>query len=322
MPELSPPAFADVLAARRVIAPHILRTPIRRYPGLCELLDADVWVKHENFQVMGSFKPRGGLNLVGSSSEDERRRGFITASSGNHGQSICYAAKTFGSKAVVVVPENANPVKVAAMEATGAQVIKHGAYFDHSNDHAIALSEETGMRYVHAVNEPQLYAGVATYSLEIHEDLGEIDFIIVPVGGGSGASGACIVTQAVSPSTKVIGVQAAAAPAVHDSWVSGKLEKRKMQTAAEGLATGSAYELAVKTLRAGLHSFELVSEEQILDGIELFLRHTRSLVEHASATTVAAAMNMREALRGRRVVLVATGANITAEQLAGVLRRR
>jgi threonine dehydratase len=270
---------------------------------------------------MGSFKPRGGMNLVGVSTAEERKRGFITASSGNHGQSICVAAKTFGSHATVVVPENINPVKLEAMESLGAKVIKHGPYFDVSNKHAIALSKETGMRYVHAVNEPLLIAGVGTYSLEIHEDLGQVDYILVPVGGGSGASGACIVSASVSPGTKVIGVQAAAAPAVYESWRSGNLEQRKMETAAEGLATGQAYELTVGILRKYLHDFILVSEEAILRGIELFLRHTRSLVEHAGATTVAAAAQIKEKLRGKRVVLIATGANLTLEQLRGVIAR-
>ena len=319
MSQLQPPEISDVLAARRVISPHVLRTPLRRYPGLCSLLDADVWVKHENFQVMGSFKPRGGMNLIGVSSADERERGFITASSGNHGQSICVAAKTFGSRATVVVPENVNPVKQAAMESLGAKVIKHGAYFDISNEHAIALAEETGMRYVHAVNEPLLIAGVGTYTLEIHEDLGEVDYIIVPVGGGSGVSGACVVSSAVSPGTKVVGVQAAAAPAVYEAWRTGQLGKHKMETAAEGLATGQAYALPVGILRKHLHNFVLVSEESILRGIELFLRHTRSLVEHAGATTVAAALEMKEDLKGKRVVLVATGANLTVEQLRRVI---
>ena len=116
MTNLKEPTIRDVYAARRVISPYILRTPLRRYPGLCDLLDADVWVKHENMQVMGSFKPRGGLNWIGGSSQEERERGFVSASSGNHGQSIAFAAKTFGSTATIVVPENANPVKVAAME--------------------------------------------------------------------------------------------------------------------------------------------------------------------------------------------------------------
>jgi threonine dehydratase len=319
MTELAEPTIRDVYAARRVISPYILRTPLRRYPGLCELLDADVWVKHENMQVMGSFKPRGGLNLIGGSSPEQLKRGFITASSGNHGQSIAFAAKTFGSHATIVVPENGNPVKVSAMEGIGAKVIKYGAYYDICSKHADSLAEETGMELVHAINDPRLYAGVGTYALEIHEDLDSIDHIIVPVGGGSGASGTSIVTDALSPGTQVIGVQTAQAPAVHDAWRSGNLEDRPMKTRAEGLATGSAHAFPVKILRRLLSRFELVSEEGMERAVELFLHHTRTLVEHSAASTLATAIDMKKDLKGKRVVLIASGANITVEQLAGII---
>ena len=152
MAQLRRPTIRDVYAAQRTIAPYIHRTPLRRYPGLCDLLEADVWVKHENMQVMGSFKPRGGLNLIGQSTVEERAQGFVAASSGNHGQSVAFAAKTFGATATIVVPENANPVKVSAMEGIGATVIKHGAYYDFSAEHAISLAEERGMKYIHAIN--------------------------------------------------------------------------------------------------------------------------------------------------------------------------
>ncbi len=321
MATLNEPTINDVFAARRVISPHIVRTPLRRYPGLSELLDADVWVKHENMQIMGSFKPRGGLNLIGGSSSADRAAGFVAASSGNHGQSIAIAAKTFGSKATVVVPENGNPVKIAAMEGIGAEVIKHGAYYDICAEYAMKLAEDTGRRYVHAINEPVLYAGVGTYTLEIHEDLDDIDHIIVPVGGGSGACSTCIVNDALSPETQVIGVQAANARALHDAWQSGSLEDRPMETRAEGLATGSAQRFPVDILRKRLTRFELVSDEAMEEAIVLFLRHTRSLVEHAGASTLAAALKIKNELRGKRVVLIASGANVTVEQLSGILCR-
>jgi len=317
--ELTPPSIRDVYAARRRIAPHIDRTPLRRYPGLCELLDADVWVKHENFQTLGSFKPRGGLNLVGSASDEERRRGYVTASTGNHGQSVSNAARTYGSAATVVVPEGANPVKVDAMEALGARVVHHGTVFDQSLLHAQELAEETGARFVHSVNEPLIVAGVGTYALEIHEDLDAIDHIVVPVGGGSGAAGTCIVSDVLSPGTTVVGVQAEAAPAAHHAWKTGRLEDQKMETAAEGLATSRAYELGVRILREKLPRFVLVEDEEMREGIRLLIRHTRSLVEMAGASSLAAALRMKDELRGRRVVLVATGVNITVEQLRDVL---
>ncbi|MDX1567250.1 MAG: pyridoxal-phosphate dependent enzyme [Longimicrobiales bacterium] len=313
------PSIEDVYAARRRIAPHIHRTPLRRHPGLCELLDADVWVKHENFQILGSFKPRGGLNLVGSASEEERERGYVTASTGNHGQSVSNAARTFGARATVFVPEGANPVKVEAMEALGARVVPHGRVFDESLDRAREIAEETGARFVHSVNEPLIVAGVGTYALEIHEDLGSVDHIFVPVGGGSGASGVCIVSDALSPGTKVVAVQAEAAPAAHHAWKTGRLETQRMETTAEGLATSRAYDLAIRILREKLQDFVLVDDEEMVRAGRLFIRHTRSLVELAAASTLAAAIRMKERLQGRRVVLVASGANVTLGQLRRVL---
>ena len=162
---LKEPDFQDVLDARRVIQPHIHRTPLRRYPALCDLIGADVWVKHENFQVAGSFKVRGGLNLVARTTEAERARGFISASTGNHGQSVAFAARTHGSKATIVVPEGANPLKVAAMRALGARVLHHGPVFDVAREHAERMAIEEELRYVHPANEPHLIAGVATYTL-------------------------------------------------------------------------------------------------------------------------------------------------------------
>ncbi|MFP3948146.1 MAG: threonine/serine dehydratase [Longimicrobiales bacterium] len=319
MTALPRPSITDVYAARRRIAPHVHRTPIRRHVGLGEILDADVWVKHENFQVLGSFKPRGGLNLVGCAPEEERERGYVTASTGNHGQSVSSAAQAFGSRATVFVPEGANPLKVEAMESLGARVVHHGTVFDESLVRAREVAEETGARFVHSVNEPLIVAGVGTYALEIHEDLDSIDYIVVPVGGGSGASGTCIVSEALSPRTKVVGVQAEAAPAAHHAWRTGRLDAQRMDTAADGLATSRAYDLAVRILRDKLHDFVLVDEAEMVRAAELFVRHTRSLVELAAASSLAAAIRIKEELEGARVVLVATGANITMERLRSVL---
>ena len=321
MPELREPGMADVLDARRLISQHVHRTPLRHYPVLSELIGAEVWVKHENFQVLGSFKVRGGLNLVGRTSPDERRRGFITASSGNHGQSIAHASRTFGAACTVVVPENANPVKVRANQSLGAKVIHHGTHFDRSREHAERLAAEEGLYYVHAANETKLIAGVATYSLEVHEDLGGIDYIIVPVGAGSGACGACIVSDAVSPGTRVVAVQAAAAPAVYESWKLGRPTEQPMRTVAEGLATSQAYELPVGILRKRLHDFVTVSDDRMTDAIALYVEATRTLVEHAGAASLAAALDMRERLEGKRIVLVASGANVRGEQLMAALGR-
>ena len=174
------PTFADVLAARRRIAPHLRPTPLHAYPQLGEPLGAEVRVKHENHQPTGAFKIRGGLNLVSQLSDDERARGLIAASTGNHGQSVAFAARRFGVSARICVPEHANPVKVAAMRQLGAELIEEGAGFDDARENAERLADEAGYRYVHSGNEPHLIAGVGTETLEIFEDFPEVEVVIVP----------------------------------------------------------------------------------------------------------------------------------------------
>src|SRR5579862_9418774 len=217
------PDLADVLAARQRIAPYLRPTPLYRYPALDVLTGAQVWVKHENHQPVGAFKVRGGVNLVSQLGADERRRGVIAASTGNHGQSVAYAADLFGVKAVICMPERANPVKVESMQALGAEVVFQGRDFDEAREHCERLAAEHGYRYIHSGDEPLLIAGVATYTLEILETRPDLEAIVVPVGGGSGAAGVCVVAKAVRSSIEVIGVQSEAAPAAYRSWRSGVL---------------------------------------------------------------------------------------------------
>ena len=317
-PSPKEPTLDDIHRARTAIKGHILRTPLRHYPVLSELLGADVWVKHENFQLLGAFKVRGGINLVSQTTRDERDRGFITASSGNHGQSVAYAARAFGAACTVVLPEGANPAKAAAIAALGAKVIFHGDVFDQSFRHARELARKDALQLVH-VTDPALLAGVATYSVEVYEDLEDIDFIIVPVGAGSGASGASIVTDSVSPSTQVIGVQSAGAPAAFHAWKTGRFETYPASTIAEGLATEDAYEFTIGILRKRLKEFVLVDDSDINTAIKHYVHATRTLVEHAGAAPLAAAINMKDRLQGKRVVLIASGGNITTDQLKSVL---
>ena len=309
------PTLVDVLEARRRIAPHVVRTPLLRHLALDKLLGAQVYVKHENFQRLGAFKVRGGINLVSQLSDDERRRGVATASSGNHGQSIAYAARAFGARAIVAVPESANPGKVESIRNLGAEVIFHGDVVDDSRVYVERLAREEGYRYIHAANEPQLIAGFGTYTLEIIEDLPEVDVIIVPVGAGSGACGACIVAKAINPAIEIVGVQAARAPAAYLSWKEGRVVEAPMESMAEGLATRMGYELPQGILRDLLDDFVLVSEEEMQRAIVMHLETTHTLTEHAGAASLAAALNMRDRLAGKNVVLVASGGNISVDQL-------
>jgi threonine dehydratase len=312
------PDLADVFAARQRIAPYLQPTPLYRYPALDATTGARVWVKHENHQPVGAFKVRGGVNLVSQLTADERHRGVIAASTGNHGQSVAYAADLFGVPAVICVPERANPVKVEPMQALGAEVVFHGRDFDEAREHCEKQAAEHGYRYIHSGNEPWLIAGVATYALEILEAQPDTEVVVVPVGGGSGAAGACVVARAVRRSIEVIGVQSEAAPAAYRSWRAGALVEDTTGTFAEGLATRTAFELPQRILRELLDDFVLVSEEALKAATRLMIEKTRNLVEPAGAAALAAVLGAPQRFAGRTVAIVCSGGNISPAQLAAL----
>jgi len=310
------PDLADVFAARQRIAPFLRPTPLYRYPALDAMTGARAWVKHENHQPVGAFKVRGGVNLVSQLTADQRRRGVIAASTGNHGQSVAYAADLFGVRAVICVPDQANPVKVESMRALGAEVIFCGRDFDEAREYCEKRAADHGYRYIHSGNEPSLIAGVATYTLEIIEAQPDIEVILVPVGGGSGAAGACVAAKAVRSSIEVIGVQSEAAPAAHRSWQARSLLEDTTSTLAEGLATRTAFELPQRILWELLDDFVLVSETALKAATRLMIEKTRNLVEPAGAAALAAVLDEPARFAGRKVALICSGGNISPTQLA------
>jgi threonine dehydratase len=316
---MQPVTFADVLRAKQRLRPHLARTPLHSYPALNAFLGALVYIKHENYQPVGAFKVRGGINYCSQLPAEARARGVISASTGNHGQSIAYGARLFGIPARIVVPERANPGKVAAIEGMGAQIIAHGSTFDEARLHCEALAQSEGYRYIHSANEPLLIAGVATETLEMLEDEPDLEVIIVPIGGGSGGAGACIVAQAINPAIKVIGVQAAASPAAYESWRTRQLAEAANQTFAEGLATGTGFAMTQQILWEGLHDFLLVEEQEILQAMVWMIEHAHTLAEGAGASPLAAAYRLREQLQGKKVGLVCSGGNTSLAHLERAL---
>src|SRR5690349_7724297 len=255
MPDLVEPTFADVLDAAKQIRPYLAPTPLRRYPSLDRLAGASVFVKHENHNPTGAFKVRGGVNLVSRLSEDERSRGVIAASTGNHGQSVAFAARQFGVSAIICAPTAANPVKVESMQDLGAEVILEGERYDDSRRHAEKLAREHGYRYIHSGDEPYLIAGVGTHTLEVLQEEPRIDTVIVPVGGGSGAAGTCIAAKALNPAIEVIAVQSEQAPAAQLSWKNGEAREAPNRTRAEGLSTAAPFDLPQRVMRRLLDDF-------------------------------------------------------------------
>jgi threonine dehydratase len=313
------PTFNDVLAARDRISPYLKPTALHRYPALDALVGTQTWVKHENHQPICAFKVRGGVNLLLQLPDDERRSGVVTASTGNHGQSIAYAARLVGVRAIVCVPEGANPVKVSSIRGLDAEIVTHGVDFDEAREHAANLAEQHGYRYIHSGNEPHLIAGVGTQAVEMLEQQPDIEVIIVPIGGGSGAAGTCIVARAINPKIQVIGVQSAEAPAAYKSWKARRLLEDRMGTIAEGLATRTAFELPQRILWEMLDDFVLVPDAEIRTAVRLMIETTRNLAEPAGAAALAAALQLKERLRGKRVALILTGSNITPAQLRDLL---
>ena len=317
------PGMTDVLAARRYVYRHLRRTPLHAYAGLGELVGAQVYVKHENHHAAGAFKVRGGVNLAAHLTEAERRHGLCTASTGNHGQSIAFAGKVAGVPVRVAVPEGANPSKLACMRRLGAEVIEHGRDFDEGREWMQQEALSKGARFI-GPTEPELIAGVGTCTLEILEDLPDVDVIIVPVGSGSGAAASCIVAKTINPRIQVIGVQSEKAPTAWRSWKAGHLVTAPMETASEGLATRVAYENTQHILRhrtMGLDDFVLVSDEALERAVRLLLEHTHNIAETAGAASLAAAMERRERLAGQNVVIVLSGGNISSRQLQSILSK-
>jgi threonine dehydratase len=309
-----------ILEARRRIYQWLKPTPLHYYPLLSDLVGAEVYVKHENHLPTGAFKVRGGINLVGSLSPEERSRGVITASTGNHGQSIAYACRLFGVKAVIGVPENCNPSKLAAMKSWGAEILVHGRDFDETREKVEELALARGMRYVHSGNEPLLIAGVATIALEVLEQLPEVEVLFCAVGGGSGCSGATLVARTMKPSIRVIAAQAARASSAYESWRQKKLVTTgRADTFAEGVQTRVAFEIPQQILWRNLEQFVLVEEQEIREAMIHYLELARVVAEGAGAVPLAAALKCRDEVRGRKVVLYLSGGNVSRANLIRVL---
>jgi threonine dehydratase len=326
LPEIDPlsgvrlPTMADVQRARAVIAEFLPPTPMLRTVALDDRLGFEAHLKCENLQPIGAFKVRGGLFLMSDLSPEERARGVVTASTGNHGQSIAYAAREFGAPATIWAPENANPLKVASMHRLGAEVRFAGRDFDECRLAAEQDARDRKATFVASANEWRLIAGVATYTVEMLEAAPDLDVLIVPAGGGSGLAGACLAGKSISSTLRVIGVQAAGAPAVHDSWCSGMLvESERADTFAEGLATRVAFSLPAQILWRLLDDFRLVTDVEMRRGILTLLETSRVLAEGAGAAALAAAHAMREDLAGMKVGIVVSGGNLTLDTLAETL---
>ena len=318
--DLRPPSYDDILAALPRVHAVLGRTLLRDWPGLSDALGFELHLKHENHQPVGAFKVRGGINLVGTLSEEERDAGIIGVSTGNHGQSLAFAARHFGVRCTIVVPKDINPDKTRAIQQLGAELIEHGRDFDEAREYLAIVQRQSGARYVHSANEPKLIAGVASMAWEIFQTMPDPDVILVPIGLGSAVCGTCIVAKHLRPQTQIIGVQAANASSVVRSWRSGKMETdERIDTWAEGLATRVPAELTLGIMRELMDDAILVSEDDMFRAAALILKHTHNLPEGAGSAAVAAAMTHRERFAGKKVVAILSGGNLDLARLPRIL---
>jgi threonine dehydratase len=295
-------------------------SPMLRHPLLEQWLGCESWVKHENHNPTGAFKIRGGLNLVAQLSADERRRGVISASTGNHGQSMALASRMHGVRCRILVPRGNNPDKNAAMRAYGAEVVEHGRDYDEARVKVEEVAASEGWRYVHSANEPHLIAGVGTYALEIFEAVPHLDYLFVPIGGGSGAAGCCLVRGALSPTTKIVGVQASGADAFTRSWRGPeRVTADQVNTFAEGMATRVTFDLTFAILKEMLDDIVVLDEPELEEGVRAAIRYTHNLAEGSGAAPLAAAKKYGRKLVGKRIGCVMSGGNIDLKTLGRIM---
>lgn len=314
------PSLQDVEAARPRVYASMQPSPMLRHPLLDEWLGCEAWVKHENHNPTGAFKIRGGLNLLAQLSADDRRRGVISASTGNHGQSIAFASRLHGVRCRIVVPIGNNPDKNANMRAYGAEVIEHGRDYDEARIHVEQMVEQEGWRYIHSANEPHLIAGVGTYALEMLEQVPDLDYLFVPIGGGSGAAGCCIVRGGLGAKAKIVGVQACGADAFTRSWRGPeRVTAERVNTFAEGMATRVTFDLTFAILEEMLDDIVLLDEPELEEGVRAALRCTHNLAEGSGAAPLAAAKKYGQTLAGKKVGCVMSGGNIDLKTLARIV---
>ena len=317
-----PVSIDDVRAARQRLSPYLTATPLREYPRLAELAGGGmrVFVKHENHQPTNSFKIRNGLSFMTTLGAEERRRGVVAASTGNHGQGIAYGGTLLGVSTTICVPAGNNPDKNAAMRALGATVVEEGRDYDEAVGVMQRIASREGRVIAHSTNDPLIVAGAGTMTLEILEQQPDLEALVIAVGGGSQAVGAMTVASALAPGLEVYGVQAAGASAIHDSWhARQRLTRPRADTFAEGVATRSTYDVTFPALQEGLDGFVTVTDAEIADALRTIVSLTHNLVEGAGAMGFAALPRLRDRLAGKRVGIIFCGGNIDVVTLRRVL---
>jgi threonine dehydratase len=309
----------DFQETRARIAPHIKHTPLLTSRQLSELTGFDVRLKAECFQNVGSYKIRGPLNKFALMPEEQKRRGVVCSSAGNHAQGVALAAKIHGIRAVVCMAENATPAKIAATKGYGAEVVLHGMIWDEANEKAKELVRDQGLTYVHPFDDEQLIAGQGTLGLEIVQDWPDVDAVIVPIGGGGLISGVSMAVKGHNPKIKVIGVESSDGPAMKTSLESGQLETIDCRTVIDGLRVRRCGVLNFSVVQRFVDDIVALPDREIFDAMIWVMERCKLLVEGAAAAPVAALMHgLVDLPAGSRVAVVLSGGNLNLDQLRGL----
>ena len=304
---------------RARIAPHIKRTPMLTSRQLSERTGFDIRLKAELFQNVGSYKIRGPLNKFALMSEEDKRRGVVCSSAGNHAQGVALAAKIHGIRAVVCMAKNATPAKIAATKAYGAEVVLHGMIWDEANEKAKELVRDEGLTYVHPFDDAQLIAGQGTLGLEIVEDWPEVDAVVVPIGGGGLIAGVSMAVKSFSPKIKVIGVESSEGPAMKASLEAGSLQTIDCQTIIDGLRVRRAGELNFSVVQRFVDEIVALPDRDIFEAMIWVMERCKLVVEGAAAAPVAALLHdLVKVPKGSRVCAVLSGGNLNLDQLRGL----
>ena len=312
--------LADIEAARRTIAGHVLRTPELAAPPLSALTGADVVVKYENLQVTNSFKERGACVKLAALSANERRRGVIAMSAGNHAQAVAYHARRLAIPATIVMPVTTPFVKVKATEALGATVVLDGETLTEAQARAEAIASERNLVWVHPYDDPHIIAGQGTIALEMLETAAELDVLIVPIGGGGLIAGCAIAARAIKPSIEIVGVEATLYPSMWNALHQGN-RPCGGATLAEGIAVKNVGKLTLPVVRELVSDVVLVDETLIERAVNAFLTLQKTMAEGAGAAGLAAMLAEPERFRGRKVGLILCGGNIDPRILATIMVR-
>jgi len=313
--------LSDVIQAQNRITPYIVRTPLLRVPALDEALGCEVYLKFEGFQVMGAFKIRGAMNKALSLTPEELSRGVVCASSGNHAQGVACAAQRLGAKAIIVMPTNANPVKLAGVKAFGGEVELVGTLSSQREARAAQLVEENGMVNIHPYADPYVAAGQGTIGLEILADLPDADAVACPIGGGGLISGVATAVKGLNPAVKTIGVEPAGAPRYTVSRAAGKpMELDKVDTIADGTRTDHANPDNFEMIQARVDELCSVDDVHIRKAMHLLMTKAKITAEPSAALPVAAALaGVLPVKQGQKVVFVLSGGNVDPGLAAEIL---